>query len=80
MPLVHPCTVGLACVLPSIFHETNQEERMALPASQSACSAAAKCMPACTALPVQDMVRDSGAIIFIYPKADTSGCTFQAGT
>ena len=25
-----------------------------------------------------DMVKDSGAIIFIYPKANTSGCTTQA--
>ena len=30
-----------------------------------------------TGYPLQDMVSESGAVIFIYPKAHTSGCTTQ---
>jgi hypothetical protein len=27
--------------------------------------------------PVQDVVKESGVVLFVYPKADTSGCTKQ---
>ena len=29
-------------------------------------------------MPLQDLVREKGAVIFAYPKANTTGCTKQA--
>ena len=55
----------------------SQVRRPCLVARRGRCVKVLPAYHAACVLPLQDMVKDSGCVIFVYPKAATSGCTTQ---